>query len=117
MSIPTFTHLVWTTVAGLGVGLLWRARGVWKVLALVPFGAAAAHHTLNNYAATHTRTKADQWLSDLDAILWAAPLTALLLAMTADLFALHRAKRGLPDVLLTAERRDGDTAAALLHYA
>ncbi|MEU5886419.1 PrsW family glutamic-type intramembrane protease [Streptomyces sp. NPDC047461] len=115
--VATFTHLVWTAVAGLGIGVLFRAHGWWKPLALIPLGAATAAHTLNNYAATHARTPADDWLTSLNNVLWAALPAALLLAMTADLLALHRAKRDLPDVLLAAERRDGDTAAALIHYA
>ncbi|SNX63723.1 protease prsW family protein [Streptomyces sp. TLI_55] len=117
VAVGTFTHLVWSALAGLGVGVLWRARGWWKPLALLPLGAAVAHHTLNNYAATHARTPADDWLANLQTPLRLAPLAALLLAMTADAVALHRAKRELPDTLLPAERRDGDTIAAVLHYA
>ncbi|MBE8474123.1 PrsW family glutamic-type intramembrane protease [Streptomyces justiciae] len=117
VAVGTFTHLVWSALAGLGVGVLWRARGWWKPLALLPLGAAVAHHTLNNYAATHARTPADDWLENCETPLRLAPLAALLLAMTADVVALHRAKRRLPDTLLPAERRDGDTIAAVLHYA
>ncbi|MFF5495174.1 PrsW family intramembrane metalloprotease [Streptomyces aquilus] len=117
VAVGTFTHLVWSALAGLGVGVLWRARGWWKPLALLPLGAAVAHHTLNNYAATHARTPADDWLENLQTPLRLAPLAALLLTMTADAVTLHRAKRGLPDTLLPAERRDGDTIAAVVHYA
>ncbi|PWI17768.1 PrsW family intramembrane metalloprotease [Streptomyces sp. Act143] len=117
VTVATFTHLVWSTLAGLGVGVLWRASTWWKALALVPLGAAVAHHTLNNYAATHARTPADDWLDNLHPTLGLAPLAALLLAMTADTVVLHRAKRELPDTLLPAERRDGDTIAAVLSYA
>ncbi|MFI8530438.1 PrsW family glutamic-type intramembrane protease [Streptomyces aquilus] len=116
VAVGTFTHLVWSTIVGLGVGVLWRARGRWKPLALLPLGAAVAHHTLNNYAATHARTPADDWLENLRPTLGLAPLAALLLAITADLITLHRAKRALPDTLLPTERRDGDTIAAVLHY-
>lgn len=117
VAVGTFTHLVWSTVAGLGVRVLWRAKEWWKPLALLPLSAAVAHHTLNNYAATHARTPADDWLENLQPTLALAPPAAVLLAMTADFVTLHRAKRRLPDTLLPAERRDGDTIAAALHYA
>ncbi|MGI5377900.1 PrsW family glutamic-type intramembrane protease [Streptomyces sp. CA-251387] len=117
VTVPTFTHLAWTALAGLAVGILWRARVRLKPLALIPFGAAVAHHTLNNYAAGHSGGESGQWLENLDGKLWAAPLLALLLAMTADLACLRHGKRRLPGVLLAAERTDKDSAAALIRYA
>ncbi|MEV6173288.1 PrsW family glutamic-type intramembrane protease [Streptomyces sp. NPDC051954] len=117
VTIATFTHLAWTALAGLGVGVLWRASAWWKPLALIPFGAATAHHTLNNYAGTNPGSGTRDWLQTMDAGLWAAPVVALLLAMAFDTTVLHRAKRRLPDTLLSTERRDGDTAAALIRYA
>ncbi|WP_210585583.1 PrsW family glutamic-type intramembrane protease [Streptomyces sp. GESEQ-35] len=119
VTIATFTHLAWTALAGLGVGILWRARTWWKPLALIPFGVATAHHTLNNYAGSNPggSTSTRDWLQTLDANIWAAPVAALLLAMALDTTVLHRAKRRLPDTLLSTERRDGDTAAALIRYA
>lgn len=119
VTVATFTHLTWTTLAGLAVGILLRARKRWKPLAALPFAAAVAHHTLNNYVAGpgHARSEAAQWLATLDDRLWAAPLLALLLAMTADLISLHRARRTLPGILLAGERTNGDTAGNLIRYA
>ncbi|GCB46339.1 hypothetical protein SNL152K_3637 [Streptomyces sp. NL15-2K] len=62
-------------------------------MAAIPFAAVVAHHTLNNYAAAHPAGDADEWLETLSGKLWAAPLLALLVAMTADLACLHRGKR------------------------
>ncbi|WP_328873555.1 PrsW family glutamic-type intramembrane protease [Streptomyces sp. NBC_00287] len=71
--VPTFTHLVWTALAGLAVGILCRARSRLKPLALIPFGAAVAHHTLNNYVSGRPAREARDWLETLDAKLWAVP--------------------------------------------
>jgi RsiW-degrading membrane proteinase PrsW (M82 family) len=117
VTVATFTHLTWTALAGLAVGVMWRARSWWKPLAVIPFAAAVAHHALNNYVAAHPVGDADEWLETLSGHLWAAPLLALLIAMTADLTCLHRGKRRLPGVLLVRERTDGDTAATLIRYA
>ncbi|MFF0080715.1 PrsW family glutamic-type intramembrane protease [Streptomyces canus] len=114
--VATFTHLVWTALAGLAVGLLWRSSARWKPLAVIPFAVAVAHHTLNNYVAAHPGGDARRWLDSLDDKLWAAPLLALLLAMAVDLTCLHREKRRLPGVLTAGERADGDTAAAVVRY-
>ncbi|SDM69584.1 Protease prsW family protein [Streptomyces sp. cf386] len=113
----TFTHLVWTATAGFGVGLLWRAHGGWRLLSLPPILAAAAHHTLNNYAAQERSDGATDWLESLNGTAWAAPLVCLVLAMAVDLRRLHRAKRQVPGVLLASERADGDSLGALLRYA
>ncbi|MEU6381049.1 PrsW family glutamic-type intramembrane protease [Streptomyces sp. NPDC046909] len=113
----TFTHLVWTAMAGLGVGLFWRAHGWIRLLSAPPLLAAAAHHTLNNYAVQENTTGAKQWLDSLDGKAWAAPLLCLAIAMTVDLRHLHRGKRSAPDLLLTSERTEGDSLGALLRYA
>ncbi|MFF4502129.1 PrsW family glutamic-type intramembrane protease [Streptomyces sp. NPDC001401] len=118
ITVPTFNHLAWTALAGLGVGLLWRARGWVKPLAVLPLAASVAHHTLNNYVVQHpTDRQAKQWLEHLDGKLWLAPLAALLLAMAVDWVCLRRGKRRIPALLLSAERADGDSAAALIRYA
>ena len=118
ISVPTFNHLAWTAVAGLGVGFLWRAKGWMKPLVLVPLAVSVAHHTLNNYVVQHpTDRQAKQWLEHLDGKLWLAPLVALLLAMAVDSVCLRRGKRRIPGLLLSAERADGDTAAVLIRYA
>ncbi|WP_233521382.1 RNase A-like domain-containing protein [Streptomyces triticagri] len=113
----TFTHLVWTALAGLGAGLVLRGRGPWRLLALVPVAAAVAHHTVTNYAAAKHTSEAKDWLESLDSIAWAAPLVCLAVAIAIDLRCLHRARRAVPEVSLAAERIDGDRAAALLGYA
>ncbi|MFE2507304.1 PrsW family glutamic-type intramembrane protease [Streptomyces naganishii] len=113
----TFTHLVWTALAGFGAGLLWRARGWVRALAVLPFAVAAVHHTVNNYALQKPTSGATHWLALLDGKAWAAPLACLGIAMTVDLRQIHRGKRAAPDVLLASERVDGDSLGALLRYA
>ncbi|MFE5395226.1 hypothetical protein ACFQ9U_11720 [Streptomyces sp. NPDC056568] len=112
----TFQHLVMSTLAGFGVGLLWRARGWVRLLSVVPVAVAAFHHTVNNYAAREPGSQAEQWLDDLDAKVWAAPLVCLAIALVVDLRRLHRGKTAVPGVLLASERADGDSVAALLRY-
>lgn len=113
----TFTHLVWTAMAGFGVGLFWHARGWVRLLSVPPVLAAAVHHTLNNYAVEAHADGAMQWLESLDGMAWAAPLICLAIAMAVDLRQLHRGKRTVPGVRLTSERADGDSLGALLRYA
>lgn len=113
----TFSHLVWTASAGLGVGLLWRTRGWVRALAALPVAAASAHHAVNNYAAEKSTEQAEQWLETLNEHAWAVPLVCLAIAMTIDVYQLHSGKRTVPGVLTAAEHTDGDTAAAMLRYA
>ncbi|MFE4055906.1 PrsW family intramembrane metalloprotease [Streptomyces sp. NPDC059096] len=117
----TFDHLVWTAAAGLAVGLLWRTRSWVRALAVVPTGFAVLHHTVNNYVAQspsgQAGERAREWLETLDAGVWAVPLVCLVVAAAVDLRHVHRGKRTVPGVLLAAERADGDSVAALLHYS
>ncbi|MGY6023157.1 RNase A-like domain-containing protein [Streptomyces spinosirectus] len=113
----TFTHLVFSSMAGFGVGLLWRARGRLRLLSAFPIAAAAAYHALNNYTVQHPTSPATSWVEALDGKAWAAPLVCLALAMPADVRQLHRGKRTVPGILLTPERADGDSVGALLRYA
>jgi hypothetical protein len=113
----TFTHLVWTAMAGFGVGLWWRARGWVRVLSVLPIAAAAVHHAVNNYAVQEHAGRATEWLESLDGMAWAAPLVCLAIAMAMDARQLHRGKRTVPGVLLASERTEGDSLAALLRYA
>ncbi len=113
----TFTHLVFTAMAGFGVGLLWRARGWVRLLSTLPIAAAAVHHAVNNYAVQEHTGWAREWLESLDGLAWAAPLVCLAIAMAVDVRQLHHGKRTVPDVLLTSERAEGDSLGALLRYA
>lgn len=113
----TFTHLVWTAVAGFGVGLLWRARGWVRLLSVLPLVAAAAHHMVKNYAVEEHASRATEWLESLDGMAWAAPLVCLAIATTVDLRQLHCGKRTMPGVLLASERVECDSLGALLRYA
>lgn len=113
----TFTHLVWTAMAGLGAGLLWRTRGWWRLLSLLPVAVAITHHTLNNYTASKPGGPAENWLENLDSKAWVMPLVCLALAMVVDLRHLHRAKHTVPGILLATEHPEGDSVAALIRYA
>ncbi|MFI9823832.1 PrsW family intramembrane metalloprotease [Streptomyces sp. NPDC052013] len=113
----TFTHLVWTALAGFGAGLLWRAHGWVRLLSVPPILAAAVHHAVNNYAVEEHTEDARQRLEALDGVAWAAPLLCLAIAMAVDLRQLHRGKRTVPGVLLASERAEGDSVGALVRYA
>jgi hypothetical protein len=113
----TFTHLVWTAVAGLGAGLLWRTRGWVRLLAVLPVLVVSVHHMLNNYVVQKPGGQAEQWLETLNGNAWTAPLVCLAVAMAVDMCQVHRGKRTVPGVLLSSERADGDSAGALLRYA
>ncbi|MFI6440001.1 RNase A-like domain-containing protein [Streptomyces sp. NPDC050759] len=113
----TFSHLVFTAVAGFGVGLLWRARVWMRPLSVLPVAAAAAYHAVNNYAIQKPTSQAAHWLDSLDAKAWAAPLVCLAIAMVVDLSQIRRGKHTVPGVLLASERADGDSLGALLRYA
>jgi hypothetical protein len=113
----TFSHLVFTAMAGLGAGLLWRAQGWVRLLSVLPVVAAAVHHTVNNYAVQLPASRATRWLESLDGRAWMAPLVCLAIAMVVDLRRLHRGKRTVPGVLLASERADGDSLGSLLRYA
>jgi len=113
----TFSHLVFTAMAGFGVGLLWRARGWLRLLSVLPIASAAAYHTVNNYAVQKPSSPAAQWLESLNGKAWAAPLVCLAIATVVDLRQIHRGKRSVPSVLLSSERADGDSLGSLLRYA
>ncbi|MFG3101576.1 PrsW family glutamic-type intramembrane protease [Streptomyces sp. NPDC048182] len=114
----TFTHLAWTAVAGLGVGLLCRSPAWLKPFSLVPMAIAVTHHTLNNYVAVEPRRGGRRdALQYLDGHLWAISVAALGLAMVIDTWHVHRGKGELADTLLASERIDGDGVAALTRYA
>lgn len=89
---------MWTALAGLGVGLLWRTRGWVRMLAVVPVAAASVHHTVNNYVAEKSTEQGEQWLETLNEKAWAVPLVCLTIAMTVDAYQLHRGKRTAPEV-------------------
>ncbi|MGW2236081.1 RNase A-like domain-containing protein [Streptomyces sp. NPDC001759] len=113
----TFSHLVFTAMAGLGAGLLWRARGWVRLVSALPVAAAVAYHTVNNYAVQKPTSQAAHWLETLDGKAWAAPLACLAIAAVVDLRQIHCGKRAVPGVLLASERADGDSLGALLRYA
>ncbi|MFE6172909.1 RNase A-like domain-containing protein [Streptomyces sp. NPDC056464] len=113
----TFTHLVFTAMAGFGVGLLWRTRGWVRLLSVLPIAAAVVHHTVNNYAVREHGAGTREWLESLDGMAWAAPLVCLAIAMAVDARQLHRGKGAVPGVLLASERAEGDSLGALLRYA
>ena len=115
--METNPHLVWTMLAGCAVGVLLRARGWRKALAVVPFGAAVAHHILDNYTDLHAYGAAETVAEGMDSWLWAAPLIVLVITMSADIVRQRRARQVMPDTLLDAERRGSRAVAALGGYA
>ncbi|RFU83259.1 PrsW family intramembrane metalloprotease [Streptomyces triticagri] len=114
----TSPHLVWTTLGGLGVGLLWRGRRWTRLLSLPPVAAAIALHTLNNYVAEERSDRnAASLLKDLNEQIWLAPLACLAVAAAVDWIHARRIRPSFPDVQLPAERTGRTGPSALSAYA
>jgi hypothetical protein len=109
-------HLVWTVVAALGVGWLWRASGWRRVWAVVPIAAAIADHTLDNYTALHAYGTVQSVSETIDGWLWAGPLAALAAAVVLDVRHGVRGRRMMPEVLLAAERAGRPAMRVLAGY-
>ncbi|MEV6965388.1 DUF6883 domain-containing protein [Hamadaea sp. NPDC051192] len=99
----TYQHLVWSAVGGLGVGLLLRGRGVFRLLGVLPMLGVGGLHAASNYDLIVTGRST---LGDLAAtpfllvghILGVLPLIALGVAAFFDRRDLARAADRLPAV-------------------
>lgn len=111
-------HLVWTAVAGLGLGLVVRLRGPRRWLGLLPLAYASLDHAANNYAIEHPDLGGFRGLSldAMEGLRQALPVLvflALVLAGVLDVLALRRVRVAHPDLLL-ADERAGRPAALVL---
>jgi hypothetical protein len=119
---PTDVHLVWSAVAGLGVGLWFRRHGRerWAGPALVALAGAA--HAAYNYDLVVAGGNA---VGDVLAApfvfaqpaLWLWPAVALAVAVTLDVRVLRRSRAISPAVRLRREGTGRGGAGALFRYA
>lgn len=118
-SLATNLHLAWGAVGALGAGLLLRGRGWRRLLGLLPMGYAIGHHALVNYTGSrdaHPPGWAEWLLGTADDLVAYAPLVCLVIAMALDFGQLRRSKRGMPAVLLYAERAGRTGTGALAGF-
>jgi hypothetical protein len=119
----TSLHIVYSVLAGLGVGVFVRIRGPLRLLGLLPFLLATADHAATNYDLTAVAGNAvgDALAAPFMAarpVLGIWPVLALGVAMCLDLLVLHRGKAAQRDLLLAGETRAGlGSLAALARYA
>ncbi|MCF4122698.1 PrsW family glutamic-type intramembrane protease [Antribacter sp. KLBMP9083] len=114
--VEPFHHLVWTALAGLGVGWFLRSRGPARLWGALPFVLACADHAATNYDISGSGTS---FFGDLAAAPYVAaqglrglwPVLALALAAWYDLRVLRRGAAAHPELL------DGLHARDLLRYA
>ncbi|MEU1803022.1 DUF6883 domain-containing protein [Streptomyces sp. NPDC019937] len=114
----TSPHLVYTTAAALGIGVLLSGRGWFRLLGPPLVAAATAHHMLSNYAAQRpTDHDATSPVDTFDGMLWVVPLLSLAVAAAIDLRRIRRSKRTVPGVVLHAELAGQSGFGALAGFA
>ncbi len=112
LSPGTNLHLVYSLLAGLGIGVLLRVRGPRRLLGFLLVGFAAASHAAYNHATIITpkpRTvDALFWpLDQVNHVLWLVPLLCLGLSTWLDLGRLRQGKAELAGVVAGGERSGG----------
>jgi PrsW family intramembrane metalloprotease len=114
--VEPFQHLIWSGLAGVGIGWVLRMRGPRRVLGAVPFALACLDHAVNNYDVTGSGSSfvgdvvAAPFLAVQDLRgLW--PLLATGVATLFDLRMVHRAAGDRPELL------HGLRAGDLVRYA
>jgi len=105
----TSVHLVWSALAGFGVGILFRMRGSIRLLGLLPFLLVSVDHAAHNYDLTLTGknlfgTIVAAPFVAAQPLRWLWPLVALGIALWIDLRTLQRGLTARPELLLAAER-------------
>jgi PrsW family intramembrane metalloprotease len=118
----TNLHLVWSALAGFGVGLLVRGRGWRRLLGLLPWLYSALDHMAYNHYLVRPGEGGEIWFFSgpvrlLEHLLWLLPLALLVVAGLLDWREIRAGKAALPDVLLPAERAGQPTIAVLGRFA
>lgn len=100
----TFMHLAWSATAGLGVGVLVRGRGAWRLLGVLPLVWVSAEHAAVNYdLGLATSTFGDMVAPSFMAAhgsLWVYPVIAVAIAGWFDLRDGARGRAALPELRL-----------------
>ena len=101
-------HLLWTALAGLGIGVLVRTRGWYRLLGLLPLLYAAVDHAASNFAISATPDGFVGVIMDvMDAFRQRLPLViflALIVATVLDLILIRPVRRQHPELLLADEK-------------
>jgi RsiW-degrading membrane proteinase PrsW (M82 family) len=110
-------HMLWSSLAGLSLGLLLRGRGSWRWLAPVPFLVAGADHAgvnlvLSGVSVPDPVVAPFKLLSALDRFY---PLVAIGLATWLDVRLMTAGLADEPSLRLASERRAGAGATAVLN--
>jgi hypothetical protein len=111
----TFLHLAWSTIAGLGVAVAVRGKGLWRLMGVLPVVFVGAEHAALNY---------DLSLSNQDSIvaapllaahklLWLYPLVCLAVAAAYDRRDIRQTRAQLTD--LPGAFRDRPAAVDAAH--
>ena len=100
-------HVVWSTLAGLGLGLLLRSTGWWRLLGLTLILFAGYDHAGHNARLDSNRDPVFETLgvvSDLlEPLTWAVPLVSIVVAVVLDGRVLACQRDLHPELLLAGE--------------
>lgn len=114
-------HLLWTTIAGLGIGVVVRIRGWRRLLGLIPLLYASIDHAVNNLDGIRSPTGfGGLVVAAMEVVRLRLPLVILLLLIAAtaiDLRLLMPIRRAHPRLLTAAERSGRPGLVALGRYA
>lgn len=116
----TVQHMIWTGLAGLGIGWMARHRGSWRFLGLAPLVFVSLDHA-NYNGRLGAPPRVSGWISDL--IAWGGArlaglfLLALVVATLADRRVLAVERRRRPGLLLPGEQPSGLALAPLVRAA
>ncbi|GAB3248875.1 PrsW family glutamic-type intramembrane protease [Kineosporia babensis] len=89
-------HLVWSAVAGLGIGLLLRGPGRFRLLGPLLVLLVSLDHALVNYALTHPGSSLTSLAGYSQDLRWIWPLLALAAAVALDHQVLSRMRQAHP---------------------
>jgi len=114
-------HLLWTAVAGLGIGVVFRMRGWRRLLGLIPLLYASVDHAVNNLDGIRSPTGIGGLaVAAFEAVRLRLPLVIFLLLIATtviDLRLVRQLRRRHPELLTAAERSGSASVAALGRYA
>ena len=114
-------HLVWTALAGLGIGIVVRMRGWRRWLGLLPLIYASIDHAASNYAISgKAGGAAEVLLAGMEVFRNGLPVVVLLALVgttVIDVLTVRRVRAAHPELLLTDERAGRPAIQALGRFA
>ena len=97
-------HVGWSALAGLGVGLLTRYRGVLRISGMLPILLAILLHIRANLVELRSALPLGLGSEPSTIVAWLLPFAGLVIALITDARVVRAGKRARPDLLLAAER-------------